>query len=271
MAQEDRPNAYPELPEWCIDEIEGERLVGAPSPLVFMYLVSYLTKVDFRIGWVLHDSNEQNARYRAHLQQWILMEGANLFFVHWVHARIHGVTHRGFSNPGLCENHGRFTGLLTRWLVAVDYMIESWGFDNLLAGTGILTHLVQAAAERDRGFVWWSISDAAVMEVGRYLRYAFRTSEKDNVPVHRARVNGEWRYLVLICVRFRTVRTIFDFRTVEQHRVARLKDNPHANGTLVDYTTRCYVTWRIVIIAGAPIRHSLPVGVLAGDEDLLLL
>lgn len=97
-----------------MSEIEVESLVGAPSPWTALYLGYYMTAVDFRTGRVRSEDNGQDVRHRSQIHQWMRMEVVYLFFVHWVHTIIHGVTHRGFNDPCLRANHGRFTGILTR-------------------------------------------------------------------------------------------------------------------------------------------------------------
>lgn len=90
--------------------------------------------------------------------------GCASFFVHWVHTIIHGVTHRGSSDPGLGAIHGRFNRVLTSFPPAVEDLIGHWGIDHPLEGTGIPPHLVQTAVERACGILWTSIPDVAFTE-----------------------------------------------------------------------------------------------------------
>lgn len=96
---------------------------------------------------------------------------------------MYGVMHRGFTDPGLQVNHGRFTGILTPLQPSVREIIDRCGVAHLLHGTGIPQHLFQAAVEREISIAWDSLSANAFTEVGRYLRDAFGTVEIDDVPI----------------------------------------------------------------------------------------
>lgn len=208
LATADRPTVYLHLPDRWGREVEGARMVGSPCPLVTMYLGNFLTTLDFRTG---QQYGEDNAHRRSQLHQWMIMEGANLFFMLWVHTVIHGVTHRGFTDTGLRANHGRFTGFLTRLPPAVDDLVGRWGVDNLLDCTGNSPHLVQAAVERARSIEWLSIPERVVTEGGRYLRHSFRPGEFDGVPARVRMVEGNPVKLAPIQIMFWTAKTICAF------------------------------------------------------------
>lgn len=185
LAKRDRPGVFALMPDGWVDEVEGERLVGAPSLWTAMYYGSFLTLRDFRTG--VNPDNTQPARMRlvTQFRRWMRMEASFLFFARWVHTVIYGVTNRGFSDPGLRTNHGRFEGVLTRLPPAVQAMIERWGVPHLLRGTGLPVHLFQAAVERANAVDWGSLPDNAYTEGGRYFRYAFMTGEVDGLPARR--------------------------------------------------------------------------------------
>lgn len=130
------------------------------------------------------------------------MEVSYVVFDRLVHTIIYGVKHRGFTDPGLRSNNGRFNGILTRLTLSVREMMDRCRVGNILRNTGVPPHLVQATVERADVIDWDLLSDNAYTEGGRYLRYTSETVEVDRIPIRYDWANLHLARLGQTMVRF---------------------------------------------------------------------
>lgn len=116
-----------------------------------------------------------------------------LFFTRWCHLVFHGVSFRGFEDPGLRANHDRFRGVLDPLPPDILAWINEWGVRHLLRGSTVSPHPVDTALSIVRLIDWARVPVASHL-LGLYYRYCSLTGEVDSVPRRRVAVVGGRNY-----------------------------------------------------------------------------
>lgn len=122
--------------------------------------------MDFRTGARRKFDNTEVGRVRQEFGHLLVLEGQGLQRTRRVHTVFHGCVHRGFTDPSIRANHGRFVGVLTPLTQGMLHWIGHWGVDQLMRGSIILTYLVTAVIDRARSIIWTDVTRESYTQVG---------------------------------------------------------------------------------------------------------
>lgn len=206
-------------------DYEVDRVLLVPSPWCTIYFAKHLVDYDMSTTRTRDWREEGPSKIRNSLRYMIPAEYSFLAFVRFVHNALYGCYFRGFLDPAIRANHGRFTGVISPLPTRIHEYIDKLDIQALLLGTGIPFDKARMALDRSRSIDWVSYTTKEV--AGRYFRYDPITGEVDNLPAcragHRDKRTGEivYRQLPAQEVKFaNVVQYVSQLCTSEKYRQA---------------------------------------------------
>ncbi len=218
MTNADRANLFPRVASGWLENLECSRYLCVPTPWVYLYFGSLVTHIDYKTGQTRDITSAEMTALVSRFEAQGRAEYCWFAFVRWVQLVFYGVSFRGFSDPGLRANNGRFTGVLTLLSPGVQDWVEHKGFGDLMFGSNLPTHLVALAFERMRDIDWSVFPTNAVTNNGPYFRYCAATGEIDTLPPRQAYVNNVLTNLASYEVQFRAAGHVSELMTADEMR-----------------------------------------------------
>lgn len=193
MTYDDRNVWYPLVVNNWNQRLHVSRYLCAPTSYLLHYLGGrFYTALEDELNR-LNYGDDANACQLNNLKFWAFSNYVYcwLFFTSWFHLVFHGVAFRGFESPGLRANHVLFRGVLSPLPPEIFTWIDEWGIRNLLRGSTIPPHLVDAALRVMR-LIDWTVIPSASNLLGPYYRYSTLTftGEVDGVPRRQVDLSG---------------------------------------------------------------------------------
>lgn len=132
IAAIDRIYLYALVPNNWEAMLEGESIVGTPSPWASVFFGANVTKVGFRTGARRNFNNIESYRRHRYIGHILVKKGLRLQISRCVHVVLHGCVHRVFADPSICVNHGPFFSGLYPLHQGVLRWIDHWSADPLI-------------------------------------------------------------------------------------------------------------------------------------------
>ena len=141
----ERGKNFTEVFRFFMKHFEAQLVLLVPYPHGTIYFSKHLVSYDHQKEKPINWKDPKLRRIRNSLENLFRAEAAYLTFSRFCRSILYGNFFRGWADPGIRANNGRFVGILAPITVGLKHLLEKFSVPVLLKGTGLPVDVISLA------------------------------------------------------------------------------------------------------------------------------